>query len=188
LIVSGSDETASYDPVSGRQLWWCEGPSDVAVAGLAFGDGLVFATAGYPARTRMGIRIDGSGDVTESKIAWKSRRQVTYVPSPVYHKGCFYSVLDEGMLVCLDAKSGEARWEQRLAGRFRSSLVLVDGLIHATNDQGLTTIFRASPDSFQQVAVNHLNEFCYATPAISNGRLFIRTGENLYCVGPVLKL
>jgi outer membrane protein assembly factor BamB len=183
LIVSGSDETTSYDPATGKQLWWCRGPSDVAVAGMAFGDGLVFATAGYPARTRMAIRTSGTGDITATEVAWKTQRQVTYVPSPVYHDGHFYSVLDEGMMCCFEAKTGETKWEQRLGGRFRASLLLADGLIFATNDKGVTTVFRASPKSFQQVAVNDLKEFCYASPALSNGRLFIRTAENLFCIG-----
>jgi outer membrane protein assembly factor BamB len=188
LLVSGSDETASYDPATGKLFWWCKGPSDVAVAGMSFGDGLVFTTAGYPARTRMAIRTSGSGDVTESEVAWKVQRQVTYVPSPVYHDGNFYSVLDEGMMCCFDAKTGETKWEQRLGGRFRSSLLLASGMIYATNDKGVTTIFRASPESFQQIATNDLKEFCYASPALSNGRLFIRTDKHLVCIGEEQKL
>jgi outer membrane protein assembly factor BamB len=73
LLLSGSDETASYDPKTGRQLWWCKGPSDVAVAGMCYGEGLVFTTAGYPDRTRMAIRTGGSGDVTETGVAWTPR-------------------------------------------------------------------------------------------------------------------
>jgi outer membrane protein assembly factor BamB len=183
LIVSGSDETASYDPATGKQLWWCRGPSDVAVSGMSFGDGLLFTTAGYPARTRMAIRTTGSGDVTQSEVAWKFQRQASYVPSPIFHEGHFYSVLDEGMMLCFDAKTGESKWEQRLGGRYRASLLLAEGLIYATNDKGVTTVFRATPKSFQQIAVSDLKEFCYASPALSNGRLFIRTAENLFCVG-----
>ena len=188
IVVSGSDETASYDPATGKQLWWCKGPSDVSVAGMSFGSGLLFVTSGYPNRSRMAIRTDGSGDVTDSHVAWKMQRQVTYVPSPVYHEGHFYSVIDEGMMLCFDAKTGESKWDHRLGGRFRSSLLLAGGLIYATNDKGLTTIFRASPDGFQQVAANDLKELCYATHALSNGRLYIRGGENLYCVGEAKSL
>jgi outer membrane protein assembly factor BamB len=188
LIVSGSDETASYDPASGKELWWCKGPSDVAVAGLSYGEGLVFTTAGYPTRTRMAVRTSGQGDVTRTGIAWKSQRQVSYVPSPVYHQGHLYTVIDESMLFCFDAKTGEAKWEQRLPGRFRSSLVLATEMIYATNDKGLTTIFRATPDSFQQLAANNLNELTYATPAVSNGRIYLRTGQNLHCIGPAQSL
>lgn len=183
LIVSGSDETRSYNPDNGQPIWWCNGPSDVAVAGLAYGDGLVFATAGYPDRTRMAIRVNGRGNVTKTHVAWSLRRQVTYVPSPVYHQGHLYSVIDEGMLCCFDARTGQSKWEHRLGGRFRSSLVLAAGRIYATNDKGVTTVFEANPHQFRSLASNSLDELCYATPAISNGRFFVRTGESLFCIG-----
>ncbi len=183
VIVSGSDETRSVNPETGETWWWCRGPSDVAVTGLSFGDGLVLATAGYPNRTRMAVRVDGSGDVTDSHVAWKLRRQATYVPSPVYHAGHFYSVLDEGMLYCFESRTGETVWEQRLEGRFRSSLVLAGGNIYATNDKGVTTVFRATPKAFESVSVNDLGEFCYTTPAITEGRIYLRTGKHLYCIG-----
>ena len=183
LIVSGSDETRSVNPDTGETRWSCRGPSDVSVAGLSYGDGLVFVTAGYPERTRMGVRVDGSGDVTATHIAWKSRRQVAYVPSPVYHDGHFYSVLDEGMVCCFNAKTGESVWDQRLDGRFRSSLVMAGVNIYATNDKGVSTVFRATPRGFESVSVNDLQEFCYATPAIADGRIYLRTGKNLFCIG-----
>lgn len=182
LIVSGSDETRSFNPDTGQPIWWCKGPSDVAVAGLAFGDGMVFATAGYPDRTRTAVRVNGRGDVTKSHVAWSLRRQVTYVPSPVFHSGHFYSVIDEGMLCCFNAKTGQSTWEHRLGGRYRSSLLLAGGRIYATNDKGQTTVFEADQQQFRQLASNHLNELCYATPAISNGRIFVRTGEHLFCI------
>lgn len=183
VIVCGSDEIRSVNPDNGETWWRCRGPSDVAVAGLTYGDGLVFATAGYPERTRMGVRVDGRGDVTDTHVAWKTKRQVTYVPSPVYYDGHFYSVLDEGMVCCFNAKTGETVWDQRLEGRFRSSLVLAGENIYATNDKGVTTVFRATPRAFASVAVNDLGDFCYTTPAIANGRIYLRTGKHLFCLG-----
>ncbi len=183
VIVCGSDEMRGLNPATGATLWSCRGPSDVAVAGLALGDGMVFATAGYPARTRMAVKLDGSGDVTETHVAWQSRRQVTYVPSPVHHEGHVYSVLDDGMLCCFNAKTGETVWEHRLGGRYRASLVLAEGHIHATNDRGLTTVFAADARAFRPVATNDLAGFCYTTPAISGGRLYSRTGGHLVCIG-----
>jgi len=106
------------------------------------------------------------------------------VPSPVYHDGHFYSVLDEGILCCINAKTGETVWDERVNGRFRSSLVLAEGNGYATNDKGVTTVFRATPKGFESVAVNDLGEFCYATPAIADGRVYVRTGKRLFCIGP----
>jgi len=184
VVVCGSDEMRGLQPSTGTTLWSCRGPSDVAVAGLSFGEGMVFATAGYPTKTRMAVKVSGSGDVTATHVAWQSHRQVTYVPSPVYHAGHLYTVLDDGMLCCFDAKTGEPVWEQRLGGRYRTSLLLVEELLHATNDQGLTTVVAADPKAFRPVATNDLAEFCYATPALSGGRIYSRTGKHLVCIGP----
>ena len=183
VIVCGSDEIRSYHPDTGEALWFSRGPSDVAVAGLAYGQGMVFATAGYPNPTRLAVRVNGRGDVTESHVAWSLRRQVSYVPSPVYHEGHLYTVVDGGLLYCFAAASGEPVWDQRLDGRFRASLVLAEGRIYATNEKGRTTVFEATPQAFRLLATNDLAEQTYATPALAAGRLFVRTGEHLYCLG-----
>ena len=183
LIVSGSDETAGYEPLTGKMLWRVDGPSDVAVSGLCFGGGMVFTTAGYPSRSRMAVQIDPPGSSEPAAIAWKFNRQASYVPSPVYHEGYLYSVLDEGMLYCFKAETGEPVWDHRLTGRFRSSLLLAAGNIYATNDKGTTTVFKASPEKYHEVSQNELGSFCYTTPAISGSRLFIRTDRQLYCIG-----
>jgi outer membrane protein assembly factor BamB len=181
LIVCGANEIRSFDPSSGKSIWWAEGPTEVCVAGLTFGENTVFATGGYSRRTRMAVNVTGTGNVSSSHVVWSTGREVTYVPSPVYHEGFLYTVLDEGMLYCFDAKTGKAVWDQRLGGRYRSSLVMAGDRIYATNDKGRTTVFRASSVSFEKIAENDLNEFCYTTPAISKGRLFLRTGNHLYC-------
>jgi outer membrane protein assembly factor BamB len=87
------------------------------------------------------------------------------------------------MLYCFDARTGEPKWEERLGGRFRSSLVMAEGRLYATSDKGLTTVFKADPGGYQPVATNSLGEFCYATPAVSGGRMFLRTDQHLYCIG-----
>ena len=183
IVVCGSDEIRSFNPDTGQPIWWCQGPSDVGVAGLSYGDGLLFAASGYPNKTRLAVRVDGRGDVTGSHVAWSLRRQVTYVPSPVFFEGHLYTVDDGGMLYCFDARTGEPKWDKRLGGRVRTSLVLAEGRIYSTNEKGVTTVFAANPTAYREMATNTLGEFCYATPAISGGRLFVRTGGNLYCIG-----
>jgi len=183
LLTCGSNRIQSFDPATGTEIWFCKGPTDVCVAGLAFGDDLLFATGGYPNRSRMVVRTTGTGEVTDTHIVWESHRAVSYVPSPVYCDGHFYSVLDNGLLHCFDANSGDTVWQRRLGGHFRCSLLLVEGNLWATNDQGMTTICKASPQDFQQIAVNDLHEFCYATPAIAHRRIYLRTKEHLYCIG-----
>ena len=182
LVVCGGDEVRGFDPLTGRSLWWADGPTDVCVAGISFGEDTVFVNGGYPRKTRMAVKTTGSGDVTQTHVSWTTGREVSYVPSPVYHNGHVYTVVDDGLVYCFDAKSGNALWNHRIGGRFRSSLVMANGNIYATSDKGLTTVFRATPERFTPVATNNLAELCYATPAISNGRLYMRTGSQLYCI------
>ncbi|WP_414663352.1 outer membrane protein assembly factor BamB family protein [Horticoccus sp. 23ND18S-11] len=184
VVVCGSNEIRSFNPTTGAANWWCKGPSNVGVAGLAYGDGMIFAASGFPVKTRLAVRVDGRGDVSESHVAWSLRKQVPYVPSPVFHAGHLYSIDDAGTLACFDAKTGEAKWDHRLGtGRVRSSLVLAAGRIYATSESGVTTVFAADPAAYRPLASNRLGEFCYTTPAISSGRIYLRTGGHLYCIG-----
>lgn len=183
VVVCGGDEIRSFNPMTGESLWWADGPTEVSVAGIVYGDKTVFVTGGYPDKTRMAVNTTGRGDVTKSGVLWSLKREVSYVPSPVYSAGYLYTMLDDGLLHCFDGKTGKTVWNERVGGRFRSSPVLADGNIYVTNDKGLTIVFRATPAGFQPVAKNDLNEFCYASPAISNGRIYIRTGAHLYCIG-----
>ena len=183
LMVCGANEIRSLNPETGESLWWCQGPTDVCVAGLAYGENTVFANGGYPKKTRMAVKTSGRGEVTTSHVLWTTGREVSYVPSPLYYQGHLYTVVDDGLLYCFDAKTGKPVWQHRLGGHFRSSLILAEKNLYATNDQGLTTVFSATSENCQPVAANDLNEFCYTTPAISRGRIFMRAGSNLYCIG-----
>jgi outer membrane protein assembly factor BamB len=96
----------------------------------------------------------------------------------------FYSVNDRGIVYCLDAKTGaEVYGGQRIKpGTYSSSPVLADGKIYITNEEGLTTVFKAGP-KFEVVAENALNDYCLSSLAISDGQLFLRTTGHLYCIG-----
>ncbi len=106
------------------------------------------------------------------------------VPTPVIDGKNIYLVRDTGVVFCLDAKTGtEVYSEKRLKpGTYSSSPVLADGKIFITNEDGLTTVFKAGPQ-FEVLAENPLNDYCLSSPAISEGQIFIRTGQNLFCIG-----
>ena len=105
--------------------------------------------------------------------------------------GYLYATLDAGIAVCFRCSDGKEMWKSRLGGTFSSSPVMVGDMIHATNEEGQTFIFRTSPDSFQQVAKNKLGESVFATPAICGGHIYTRVAhledgerqEYLYCLG-----
>ena len=105
------------------------------------------------------------------------------MPSPVYHEGHFYAVNDSGVATAWDARTGEVKWQERLGGRHRASLVLAEGRLYATDDAGVTTVFSGDPERYQQVARNDIGELVYATPAVADGRIFIRTKGRLHAVG-----
>ena len=182
LVIEGTRVTTSYDPDTGKVLWTCFGPAEVTGCTPACDGERVFATGGFPEREVLAIRADGSGDVTRSHVAWRTKKGVTYVPSPVYHAGRLYIVNDTGVATCFDAKTGREVWSERLGGAFTSSPVLVGDLLYVTNEQGKTFVLKTG-DKYERVAVNDLGEGVLATPAVAGGRIYVRTADALYCIG-----
>lgn len=185
LILSGCDLVTSLDPLTGKLLWEVEGATTECVTS-AVTDGVhVFTSGGYPTNHVSAVKADGSG-----KVAWQNGSRV-YVPSMLQKDGYLYATLDAGIAVCFRCSDGKEMWKSRLGGTFSSSPVMVGDLIHATNEEGQTFIFRTSPDSFQQVAKNKLGESVFATPAICGGHIYTRVAhledgerqEYLYCLG-----
>ena len=184
MVLSGSKCVTAYDPSSGKLLWIIDGPTDQFVASPVYHNkaGLFFITGGFPDHHLLAIRPGGAGNITDSdRIAWRSTRGVAYVPSPIAAGDWFFITDDRGFAHCLDAKTGVEQWEQRF-GRQHASLVSADGLVYFLNDLGVCRVVRASKQ-FELVATNELGEQTYASPALSNGQIFIRGEEHLYCIG-----
>jgi len=185
MVVPGSKCVASYDPDTGRLLWIIEGPTEQFCASLVYTDGVFFLTGGYPELHLMGIRPDGSGNVTDTHVAWhiRSRRLASYVPSPIAHGRHFFVVSDAGLATCLEARTGRVLWSERLGRHHSASLVSAEGRLYFLDDDGTMHVVRAGP-RFEVLARNPLGEPCRASPAISRGHIFIRAWENVYCIGP----
>lgn len=183
VVTSGNSVTRAIDPVNGKQIWLCTGPADYTVAGLVTGAGLLLASGGYPERHVMAIRANGKGDITKSGVAWEKRKSTTYVPSPIFAGGHFYSVTDNGIATCMEAATGNVTWTQRLEGRVRTSLVSAEGNLYTTNEEGMTTVFKADPEKYVEVVRNDFDIQTVASPAISGGKLYYRTSKEIICVG-----
>jgi len=183
MILSGSLCVASYDPHDGRRHWIIDGPTEQYVASLVYNGKLLFMTAGFPELHIMGIRPDGSGNVTETHVAWHTTKGCSYVPSPIVGGGgkYFLVVSDGGIASCFEAATGQRHWMQRIGPHYSASLVEADGLVHFLSDEGVTTIVRPG-EQFKVVAENELGENCYASPAISGGRIYLRAEKHLYCI------
>ena len=181
MILSGSEHVASYDPKTGERYWKIQGPTEQFVASMVTDDNLVFLTAGYPEYHILAIRPDGHGDVTDTHIAWRTRRGAAYVPSPIVAGTYLLVISDGGIASCFDSATGNRFWMKRLGPRYSSSLVSANGLVYFLSDEGVITVIRPGPE-FEVVAENKLGENCYASPAISQGCIYIRGEKNLYSI------
>ena len=183
LMLSGSKCVASYDPRDGSRQWIIDGPTEQFVASLVYHHDLLFVTGGFPDRHILAIDPTGSGNVTKTHIRWHHERQgVSYVPSPIAVGDYFLVAADNGFGTCFEAKTGKIAWYERMGRHYSASLVSAGGLAYFVDDDGITKVVKPGPQ-YEVVATNNLDEGCYASPAISQGQLFIRGEKTLYCIG-----
>jgi outer membrane protein assembly factor BamB len=153
---------------------------------MVFDGKLFFMAAGFPTYHVMGIRPDGSGDVTDTHVAWHETGAKCYVPSPVVTGGYLLVADDRGTANCFDAALGKRLWQERLGSHFSTSLVTAGGLVYFVADDGLTKVVKPGPE-LDVVAENPLGEHCYSSPAIADGRIYIRGEKHLFCIGKALE-
>lgn len=187
IIISGGDCITGHDPATGKELWRAWGlnpennPTYRIVNSPVISDGMIYAGSKY--RPYLAVKAGGSGNITSSHVAWTFANGPD-VPTPVIEGNHIYIVRDNGVVFCLDKKTGQEVYpQQRLkAGTYSSSPVLADGKIYITSEEGLTSVFTTGP-KFEILAENALSDYCLSSPAISDGQIFIRTAQNLYCIG-----
>ncbi len=181
LVVSGSRCIAGFDPHDGRRLWNIEGPCEQFVASMVYDGDQFYMTAGFPTHHVMAIRPGGEGDVTHTHVAWHVRDAACYVPSPVVVGRYLIVADDRGTANCYDTTTGERFWRTRIGGNIGGSLIVAGGLVYITADDGTTTIIRPGPE-FEQLARNELGEKVQSSPAVSEGALFQRGADHLFCI------
>ena len=120
--------------------------------------------------------------MTASYVAWEQTKGVSTIPSFVYASPWLFSVTTNGIAYCLNGRTGEVVWQSRIGGEHSASPVYADGHIYILSEQGETIVIKAKAE-FELVARNPLNETVQASMAVAGGRFFIRTGQNLYCIG-----
>ncbi len=170
LVLTGSRCVASYDPDTGKQHWLIDGPTEQFVASPVFADETIFITGGFPQLHLLGIRPDGSGNVTQTHILWHQTKGVSYVPSPIAFDKYFVVISDDGLATCIEAKTGSHLWQQQLGKHHRPSPVMADGRMYALSDDGDMYVIKAG-DKYELIAMNSMGEQFYASPAVSRGRI-----------------
>ena len=179
LVSTGGDSVIAYEPLTGKEIWHVTYDGYSEVPRPVVGDGMIFICTGYDTPWLYAVRLGGKGDVTESHVAWKLKKGAPLNPSPLLLGDELYIVSDRGVATCLDAKSGEERWQQRLGGNFSASPVFADGRIYFLDEVGLTTVI-APGREFKELAKNQLEGRTLASPAFVDGVIFLRTDTHLY--------
>ena len=183
LVQCGDRCVAGFDPDTGEQLWTVDGPSQEFAATPVYSEtaGLVFISSSWPKTNLLAIRPDGRGNVTKTHVAWSDRKGAPYVPSMIVAGDLLLSINQGGTTFCYEAATGKVLWQEKL-GRHHASPVLVGGLVFFINDNGQVNVIK--PDrEFECVATYELGESCYASPAISDGQVFVRGFQHLFCFG-----
>ncbi|MCB1236098.1 MAG: PQQ-binding-like beta-propeller repeat protein [Verrucomicrobiae bacterium] len=184
VISPASGAVFSYDPESGRELWRCRyGEGYSVVPRPVFANGLLYICSGFNTAILFAIRPDGKGDVTDTHIAWQTQAQVPKESSPIAVDGLLFFNDDKGVTSCVDGKTGELHWQERLSpGSYSSSPVYAGGKLYFQSGAGVTTVIEPSK-KFKKVAENDMSEPILASLAVTDGALFLRTESKLYRIG-----
>jgi len=186
LITSGTEMVVSYDPATGKELWRHKGVESNAIPSPVANNEMVFLVAGFPAKIAMAIKLGGSGDLTGTpNVPWSYAKGTAYVPSPILYGDYLYLTTDRGILTCIDAKTGEVKYEGGripIPATFTASPIAFEGKILMTSEDGDTFIVKAGP-KHEVIGTNSIGEAVYASPAVADGRIFIRGEKNLYSIG-----
>jgi outer membrane protein assembly factor BamB len=181
LVSCAGDAIQGFDLATGERLWHVYSEGEGVVPSPVVGDGLLFTASGFGATTLRAVRLGGRGDVTETHVAWEERKGTPSQSSLLYVEPFLYAVTDQGIVTCYRGASGDVVWQERVDGSYCSSPVYADGRIYLLSEQG-ETIVLATGERFEVLARNPLGEKCQASMAVSQGRLFIRTENHLWCI------
>ena len=179
LISPGGGQVTSYDPATGRQIWQCRHGGDSVVMRPVAGAGMVFVSSGYGSTALYAVGLESRGEVLLTDAVWTLRRGVPYDPSPLIVGDEFYLVSDQGVVSCLDLRTGKQHWQARLSGAFSASPLEAAGNIYITNEEGLTTVIAAGK-KLNKRAENQVDGRTLASLATSDGAIFLRTDKALY--------
>lgn len=181
LIAPGPDHLAVYELLTGREVWHVKAPGWSVVPQPVVTPDLIIYNHDYDNPELIAVRRNGSGDVTESHVAWKLRRGAPSTPSPVLVGTELYTVSDNGIASCIDVDSGTVHWTTRLGGNFSASPVYANNLLLFLDEAGTARWVRPGRQ-FVEVAENVIPERTFATPAILAGAMYLRTDRHLYRV------
>ena len=181
LVSIHADAVSGYDPATGRELWQLkyEGYSNVSLP--VIGHGQVYMSTGYDNAQFWAFKLGGSGALPAKNVTWKVTRGIGKRVSPMLVGDELYLMNDEGVALCLDAKTGEQHWQQRVGGQYCASPVYVDGRIYFFDMEGTATVI-APGKEYKELAKNKLGDGFMGSPAIAGKAFFLRSKTAVYRV------
>ncbi len=186
IVMTFANEMRGFDPKTGKGLWKTDGLNPLLYTSPLAGDGYIVGMGGFFGGT-VAVKTGGTGDIGPQKVWSVKREKKHYLSSGIIKDKHLYISAAVGVAECRELATGKLLWEERLKsvgakGETWGSMVCVGDKIYVVNQSGDTFVLRANPEKFEQVAVNPLGEPCNTTPAISNGEVFIRTHQALWCI------
>ena len=183
VVIPGAQWFVSYDPQTGEEIWRVEHGRGFSNAPRAVFDGQrLFLCTGFMKPQLWAVRPNGSGDVTESHVQWKQKKQIPSMSSPIVVGQRIYVVSDGGVISCFDTVSGAKVWRARMEGKYSASPLYVDGRLYFCSQDGRTTVI-APGDKYVELARNELDGQLMASPAVVDADLLLRTDTHLYRIG-----
>ncbi|MCY2989147.1 MAG: PQQ-binding-like beta-propeller repeat protein [Planctomycetota bacterium] len=179
LVSPAAVGTVAYDPLTGAELWKVQHGGYNAAARPLYSHGLVIISIEGGLKL-LAVRPDGTGDVTKTHIAWSYGKATPTRPSPLIVQDHLYIVSDAGIVSCLDVKTGQVTWTERMGGRHSASPIHADGRIYFFDEENKSRVIEANPQQFRLLAENPLDAGCMASPAVIGEAFILRTKTHLY--------
>ncbi|HEX7859466.1 MAG TPA: PQQ-binding-like beta-propeller repeat protein [Verrucomicrobiae bacterium] len=182
LISHGSKAVYGYEPLTGKEFWFVEEQKTHSASGRPIvGHGMIFVSMGHPKSELWAIKPAGKGNVTESHVVWKVKRNVPTRSSTVLGGDLIYMADDGGIASCLEAKTGEFVWNERMGGNYSAAPILAGDRVHFFSEDGRTFVLQAGRE-FKVLATNRLGDGFMATPAVIGNAFLLRSRTHLYRV------
>ena len=183
MIVGTGKRVISYNPENGTEFWTVDGPSDEFASTPVYDSktGFLIICSSYPRRQLLAIRPDGSGNVSETHVVWKQAQGAPYTPSPTLAGEYLFCTHTSGNLYCYKVSTGEVLWSEKTGAQY-SSPVFAGGLLYLLNDAGEVHVIKPGL-TYERIALNHINEKGYPSPAISESKMYYRGDKHLMCIG-----
>lgn len=183
ICVSGATGITSLDPWTGNLNWQSEPLPQRTVACPAYHQGRIYATCGQGGKGTLMIGVDVSTQTDGGVVptVFKREKSLPYVPTIISYGEFLYLWNDNGTVLCLDPKKDEIVWQERLGGNFSGSPICVGGKLYCLEESGKAVVVDANP-TFQQRGITDLGDPSHSTPAVANGRMYLRTFHRLLCI------